>query len=94
MSELEEYVKIGTDTDGNAVVEVLTDTSGWQSDSYHSVEIYKGVIKHLKKEGFSVANNKQNSVKVSNENTKFQKTVTVSGKGESVSKQWMEEMAK
>jgi len=88
MSELENYfVKISTNNQGDCLVEVAAPSD------IMAVNTYKNTIEMLKEEGFAIAI-PHNDMKVSNENTKFQKTVTVSGRGEQVGKVWLEEISK
>ena len=76
----EEYVKISTSTEGDALVEILSPTL----DTANAIGAYKITIKRLQEEGFTVANDKANEIKATNDNTKFQPTVTVKGRGNQV----------
>lgn len=85
-SELQEYVKISTSTEGDAMVEVQV------RPGPGIVTVYKETIDSLKHFGFTVANDKTNEIKASNDNTKFIPTVTVKGRGPEVVTKYLEEV--
>jgi len=74
----ESYVKISTSSEGDCLIEVQ------RPNVAEAIESYAATLKALKEEGLTVANTKENEVKCSNDNTKFQPTVTVKGRGETV----------
>jgi hypothetical protein len=87
MSE-EPYVKISTSTEGYALVEVLN------KDSTNAIASYFSTIQQLTDGGYKVAVPNELETKISNENTKFIKTVTVKGRGEQVGHAWLNEIHK
>jgi hypothetical protein len=86
MSELSEYVKISTSTEGDCLVEVQLGLGPG------IVTVYKETIDSLRHFGFTVANDKTNEIKATNDNTKFQPTVTVKGRGNQVVDTYVSEL--
>lgn len=87
MSELSEYVKISTTTQGDCLIEVLASTVDLAAVTY------KQTVERLQEDGFTVAK-PHNDIKASNENTKFLPQVTVTGRGESVVEDYIKELRK
>jgi hypothetical protein len=88
MNDLEQYVKISTSTEGDCLVEVCF------IGSERSMYEYDRIVKDLIDKGYSVANFKANEIKATNDNTKFQPTVTVKGRGSQVVETYISEMRK
>lgn len=83
----QEYVKISTSSEGDAMVEVLATTPD------QALEVYTYTVTALRKNPlYPVANDKANEIKATNENTKFQPTVTIKGKGTQVVDTYISEL--
>lgn len=86
MNELFEYVKLTQNNDGYVTVEVVN------SDFLEATQIMSETIEDLHVKGIMTPDAAELETKASNDNTKFQPTVTVKGHGPQVVETYLKDL--